>query len=81
MHPFKGTCDNVGDLRLVHNRGENFGAIQACGDVHYNDGTSSTEWRYVSSDGAWTEGAARLACRQLNLGYLSKFTKSICLGG
>ncbi len=61
-------CGNVGDLRLIHNRGENFGAIQACRNV------SGTEhkWRYFSSNGAWTEGAARLACRQLNLGYLSK---------
>ncbi len=66
---YKGDCgDNVGDLRLVHKRGENFGAIQACIDVW---GTQH-EWRYLSSDEGWTEGAARLACRELNLGYLGK---------
>ncbi len=59
-------CDNVGDLRLVHvhKRGENFGAIQDC--------IGGFGWRYLSRGGGWTEGAARLACRELNLGYLSK---------
>ncbi len=62
--PNQGTCNNIGDLRLVHNRGENFGAIQSCIEGY--------GWRYFSSYGAWTEGAARLACRQLHLDYLSK---------
>ncbi len=61
---YKGACDNVGDIRLVHKRGDNFGAVQVC--IRF-DG-----WRYLSRGGAWTEGAARLACRELNLGYLSK---------
>ncbi len=68
---YKGGCgDNVGDLRLVHKIGENFGAIQAC--VYIGGALNSNNWRYFSSYGAWTEGAARLACRELNLGYLSK---------
>ncbi len=61
---YKGACDNVGDLRLVHKRGDNFGAIQAC--------IKGLGLRYFSSYGVWTEGAARLACRELNIGYLSK---------
>ncbi len=64
---YKGGCNNAGYLRLVHKIGENFGAIQAC--IGYY---SSNQWRYFSRGGAWTEGAARLACRELNLGYLSK---------
>ncbi len=66
-----GNCNNnnVGDLRLVHNSGGNFGAIQVCQDI---PGSHNDQWRYFSSNGAWTDRAARLACRQLNLGYLSK---------
>ncbi len=65
-----GNCNNnsIGDLRLIHNRGGNFGAIQVCqliSGLH-------NEWRYFSSNGAWTDRAARLACRQLNLGSSSK---------
>ncbi len=76
----KGACDNVGDLRLVHKRGENFGAIQACVYVEFTYFSSNNNyWRYFSSNGAWTEGAARLACRELDLGYLSKRLQSICL--
>ncbi len=51
---YKDACDNVRDLRLVHKRGDNFGAIQACRDVW---GTQH-KWRYFSSYGGWTEGAA-----------------------
>ncbi len=36
---------------------------------------------YILSTGAWTEGAARLACRQLNLGHFGKrYQKYICFG-
>ena len=78
---YKGRCDNVGDLRLVHKRGENFGAIQACIYVEFTNSPSinNNYWRYFSSNGAWTEGAAGLACRELDLGYLSKRLQSICL--
>ncbi|XP_064397350.1 neurotrypsin-like [Halichondria panicea] len=76
QEPIQGNCNNnnVGDLRLVHNSGGNFGAIQVCQDISWSN---NDQWRYFSSNGAWTDRAARLACRQLNLGYLSATTSTM----
>ncbi len=61
-----GNCPNSmdGNLQLVHTQGQqNFGALQVC-DSRYG-------WRYfINAD--WTIGAARLACKQLKLNYLSE---------
>ncbi len=53
-------CEHDGDLRLVHKTEDNYGALQVC--------ISQYGWRYIIPSG-WTQAAARLACRQLNLGY------------
>ena len=47
----------------THNNGDNYGALQVC-DTEFG-------WRHIILSG-WTRAAARLACRQLSLGYLSK---------
>ncbi len=66
---FEGDCEHDGDLRLVHKTEDNFRALQVC--------ESRLGWRYITPSG-WTEGAARLACRQLNLGYnMSEKTKQL----
>ena len=60
---FEGGCEHDGDLRLVNRIRDNYGALQVC-DTMFG-------WRHIiPSD--WTRAAARLACRQLSLGYLSK---------
>ncbi|XP_064397364.1 neurotrypsin-like isoform X2 [Halichondria panicea] len=58
--PIEDACEQNGDLRLAHNKGDNYGALQIC-DSQYG-------WTYITPAG-WTQAAARLACRKLNLGY------------
>ena len=57
---FEGGCEHDGYLRLVNRIRDNFGALQVC--------ESEFGWRYIIPL-HWTQAAARLACRQLNLGY------------
>ena len=57
---FEGDCEHDGHLRLVNRIRDNFGSLQVC--------ESRRGWRYITPSN-WTPAAARLACRQLNLGY------------
>ncbi len=43
--------------------GDSFGALQVC--------ISQYGWIYITPSD-WTQAAVRLACRQLNLGYMSE---------
>ena len=57
---FEGDCEHDGDLRLINRIRDNFGALQVC--------ESEFGRRYITPL-HWTQAAARMACRQLNLGY------------
>ena len=69
---YKGDSNDIGELRLVHNGGENFGAIQVCIYVYNFLEKCMAGDTYQAMWSGQKELLDWLVYRQLNLGYLSK---------